>query len=86
MSPIAMALGLKTPFMVTHHVTYRCNLDCDMCCMKRLPTASEMSTTACINMQQDFCKHGTMVWVYSGGEPLSGKTSNNYSFLPTAWA
>ncbi|WP_156920824.1 radical SAM protein [Fundidesulfovibrio putealis] len=70
MSPIAMALGLKTPFMVTHHVTYRCNLDCDMCCMKRLPAANEMSTADCINMQRDFRKHGTTVWGYSGGEPL----------------
>jgi pyrroloquinoline quinone biosynthesis protein E len=66
----AIALGLKTPFAVTHHVTYRCNLDCDMCFSKMMPPVTELSTDACVALQKDFRKRGTMAWGYSGGEAL----------------
>lgn len=66
----SIALGLRVPFTVTHHVTYRCNLNCDMCCSKLLPPLEELDTNACINLQKEFRKHGTMVFGYSGGEPL----------------
>jgi MoaA/NifB/PqqE/SkfB family radical SAM enzyme len=41
-----------------------------MCSLKLLPPVKELSTDACIELQQDFRSHGTMVWGYSGGEPL----------------
>jgi len=69
-SSASLALGLKVPFIVTHHLTYRCNLDCDMCSLKLLPPVKELTTDACIDLQKDFQNHGTKVWGYSGGEPL----------------
>lgn len=70
MPSVSLALGLKVPLIVTHHLTYRCNLDCDMCSLKLLPPVQELTTGACIELQRDFRKHGTKVWGYSGGEPL----------------
>jgi len=67
---VALALGRRVPFTVTHHVSYRCNLDCEMCGLKRLEPVEEMPTEACLALQEDFRDHGTMVWEYSGGEPL----------------
>jgi len=69
-SSLSLALGLKVPFIVTHHLTYRCNLSCGMCSLKLLPPVRELTTAECIDLQKDFRKHGTMVWGYSGGEPL----------------
>lgn len=66
----AIALGLKTPFAVTQHVTYRCNLDCAMCGLKLLPPVQEMKTEACLELLQVFRSHGTMFWGFTGGEPL----------------
>jgi MoaA/NifB/PqqE/SkfB family radical SAM enzyme len=67
---VALALGRKAPFSVAHHVTYRCNLNCDMCALKMMASVEEMATDACLAMQEDFRNHGTLVWEYSGGEPL----------------
>ncbi len=67
---VALALGWKAPFTVTHHVTYRCNLDCEMCGLKMLEPVEEMTTQACLALQEDFRNHGTVIWEYSGGEPL----------------
>ena len=61
---------MKVPFIVTHHLTYRCNLDCAMCSLKLLPPVQELTTSGCIDLQKDFRKHGALVWGYSGGEPL----------------
>jgi MoaA/NifB/PqqE/SkfB family radical SAM enzyme len=69
-SSASLALGLKVPFMVTHHLTFRCNLDCAMCGLKLLPPIKELSTDECVDLQRDFRIHGTKVWGYSGGEPL----------------
>ena len=70
MSSAMLVIGLKVPLIVIHHITYRCNLSCKMCSLKFLPSVQELTTAACIDLQQDFRKHGTLVWGYSGGEPL----------------
>ncbi len=67
---IALLLGRKAPLMVTHHITFRCNLDCAMCGLKLMPPLPEMETAACKDLQKEFRRHGTVVWGYSGGEPL----------------
>lgn len=63
-------IGIKTPLKIAHYITYRCNLKCDMCGRRLIPSINELSTEQAIGLQRDFRKHGTIVWSFSGGECL----------------
>lgn len=70
MAGLAVLLKIKRPIKVAHYITYRCNLRCDMCGRKDIPSQNELDTNACKQLQKDFKDKGTLVWSYSGGECL----------------
>ncbi len=67
---LALLLGLRVPVKVAHYLTFRCNLACDMCGRRNIPNDGELDTASCIALQREFRRHGTIVWSFSGGEPL----------------
>lgn len=71
-SSLRYFLGIKTPIKVAHYITYRCNLQCDMCGRRFIKSEKdkELSTENAIGLQKEFRKHGTLVWSFSGGECL----------------
>jgi MoaA/NifB/PqqE/SkfB family radical SAM enzyme len=63
----------KIPLKVTHNITYRCNLVCPFCLLKKKlnrPDNSEMKTLQIKRMMKDFKGIGTRFWLFGGGEPL----------------
>ncbi|MBL7197405.1 MAG: radical SAM protein [Candidatus Omnitrophica bacterium] len=61
------------PLKVTHNITYRCNLDCPFCLLKKKlnkPNSPEMDTSQIKRMMREFKEIGTKFWLFSGGEPL----------------
>jgi len=72
---IALAKILKhsIPLKVTHNITYRCNLNCSFCLLKKRlnkPNSPEMDTPQIKKMMREFKQIGTKFWLFSGGEPL----------------
>ncbi len=67
---IKYQMGMKVPLKIAHYVTYRCNLQCEMCGRRLIPSVDELTTEQAISLQKDFRKHGTIVWSFSGGECL----------------
>lgn len=65
-------LRIRAPLNVSHYMTYRCVLDCDMCSRKAIAykKEDELSTDKGIELMSEFRKHGTIVWGFSGGECL----------------
>lgn len=62
-------MGLKVPLKVTHHITYRCNLNCLHCNRENL-ASKEMSINEIFQMMDEFKQLGTIFWTFNGGEPL----------------
>jgi len=72
---ITLAKILKhcIPLKVTHNITYRCNLNCSFCLLKKRlnkPDSPEMDTSQIKRMMREFKQIGTKFWLFSGGEPL----------------
>lgn len=67
---LALLLGLRVPVKVAHYLTFRCNLACDMCGRRHIAFQGELETAACVALQREFRRRGTIAWSYSGGEPL----------------
>ncbi len=70
---LSVIFKYRNPIKVAHYITYRCNLSCDMCGRKAIPSQKELSTDDCVQLQKEFRRHGTVVWSYSGGECLLRK-------------
>lgn len=67
---LAVLFKQRRPIKVAHYITYRCNLSCDMCGRKDIPSQKELDTEGCKALQKEFRRHGTVVWSFSGGECL----------------
>lgn len=62
-------LGKPVPLIVTHIITYKCNLKCDYCGVWK-QESKELSTKQTKELIDWFARHGTVSWEISGGEPL----------------
>lgn len=63
-------LGFKTPFECGLLVTYRCNLNCKMCCVPKKSINPELSTTQLKSVIREISETGVCHCGISGGEPL----------------
>lgn len=72
--PILLArMGKKSPLEVIHEITFACNLRCKYCGLAQNTKIKEMSTEEVKSAIKEFAEAGTMVWTFTGGEPLLRK-------------
>jgi MoaA/NifB/PqqE/SkfB family radical SAM enzyme len=65
-------VGVKTPLIVSHTITFRCNLSCKYCGIWKTPRR-EMSTSRIFSAMEEFATAGCISWNISGGEPFLRK-------------
>lgn len=61
--------GRRIPIKVSLEITYRCNLQCTFCGIRNCQ-APEMTTPETKAMMTCFARQGTVLFGFSGGEPL----------------
>jgi MoaA/NifB/PqqE/SkfB family radical SAM enzyme len=71
-SIIASKFGKKYPLRVMFFSTFRCNLSCKYCGIWKL-NRKEMTTEQIKKAMKEFADAGTVLWTFTGGEPLLRK-------------
>ncbi len=66
---IGARVGIKTPLRVMFFSNFRCNLKCDYCGIWKTKK-KEMTTVQIKRAMDEFSKAGTIMWTFTGGEPL----------------
>jgi len=67
-SVIKSRMKKKFPIEVVYRVTAKCNLKCDYCFFPmKMP---EMPTEQAKSAIREFADAGTLIWIFTGGEPL----------------
>ncbi|MFP4497076.1 MAG: hypothetical protein ACLFQV_02595 [Vulcanimicrobiota bacterium] len=44
------AMGIRTPVKIAHYITYRCNLQCEMCGRRAIESEKELTTEQAIEI------------------------------------
>lgn len=66
---LRMKFNGEIPLKVSHHLVYRCNLDCGFC-ERRNKEVEELSTDEVKDVMDEFYEMGTLFWSFNGGESL----------------
>lgn len=76
---LAKVFKRNVPFRVKYNITYKCNLACPFCLLKKelnKAQGRQMNTPQIKKMMGEFKTMGTRLWLFSGGEPLLSDNLN----------